>query len=58
LVAGLLIAGGDWKLWTITGGANVVILLAYFLKVGLQWLWRRCSASTADSDDESRRIIN
>jgi heme/copper-type cytochrome/quinol oxidase subunit 1 len=56
-VIGLLFAGGDWQLWTITAGANVIIVVTYFLKVAGQWLWRRYSPLAAD-DEETKRIIN
>lgn len=56
-LSGLLFAGGDWQLWTITGGANVIIVLTYFLKVAGQWLWRRYSP-LAPNDEETKRIIN
>ena len=55
---GLLIAGGDWQLWTITGGANVIIVVTYFLKVALQWVWRRYRRPHTSKEDETARIIN
>lgn len=56
----MLFAGGDWQLWTITASANGIIVLTYFLKVILQWLWRRHSPWRKDINDpeEVKKIIN
>jgi hypothetical protein len=51
--------GGDWQLWTITGSANVIIIVTYFIKVGLQWLWRRyVKPKIYNNTDETTRIVN